>query len=73
MPFKDAPLASDITGEDFMADLPNGFKNLTGQERGGPYVRFLPHIEARDKMINGLPQGQGNYRPYDDTDTVNQS
>ncbi len=73
MAFKDAKVATDVTGEDFFSALPRGYKTYTGEERGGPYVRFLPHIEARDKMLKALPQAQENYRLYDETDTVNLS
>ncbi len=68
---KQAPVACSADGEEFFSALPRGYK--TYEQDSGPFLRFLPHIEARDMKVKALPQAQGNYRPYDETDTVNQS
>ena len=64
---------SDITGENFDSAMKKGYKVY--QQDSGPFQRFLPHMMQRDDKIMGMndEQGQGNYMPYDDRNTVNQS
>lgn len=57
------------------SDWDRGFKNLTGQDCGGPYVRSLEHMEQRNTMLMGMDTVHGNrcYRRYDGRNTTNQS
>ncbi len=64
--------STDITGEDFGASLGEGYKAYA-KDDGGPFVRFRTHIQDRRGMVKDLPQAQGNYRDYDQTNTVNLS
>jgi hypothetical protein len=66
---KEVSCCVDVAGEDFSGAIEAGCK--TEKNTSGPFRRSLPFIEDRNKRV--LDGGRGNFREYDDTDTVNQS
>ena len=66
---KETNCCVDVAGEDFSDALEEGCKYSTNES--GPYRRTLPHMEDRNKRV--LDGGRGNFRAYDETETINQS
>lgn len=65
--------ATAVDGENFSKVLGEGC--MCCEPDGTPFQRNLGYIEARNKKLlsQNNEMGQGNFRPYDDTNTVNQS
>lgn len=66
---KETNCCTDVAGEDFSSAIEEGCKY--DEPDPTPYRRSLSHIEDRAKRVN--EGGRGNFRPYDETETVNQS
>lgn len=65
---KESNGTTSIDGEDFGAGLTDGYK--VDANTVGPFKRSLPYIEARKDRL--FAEGNGNFRRYDETNTVNQ-
>ena len=65
---KEVDCCTSVDGENFAADITEGCKY--DAQTSGPFKRSLPYIEARKERL--FAEGNGNFRKYDETNTVNQ-
>ena len=71
MAFKNTDCCTSVDGENFSSALKSGF--LRSAKSAEPFQRGLKHIEGRDAKIMRQSGATGDFREYDDTNTVNQS
>ena len=67
---KETPCCTSVDGENFSSALQDGC--LYSKPDPSPFQRSLKHIEQRDAKIM-RENKPGDFRPYDETNTVNQS
>ena len=67
--FKEVDCCESVDGEQFSSGMKDGC--LYSAPDPTPFQRSLKHIEERDSKIL-RENTKGDYRPYDETETVNQ-